>query len=105
MSVISSNHILCQFWLTSSVSFETFAKVTALERRDLSYNNKRTVDINILTELQKCPRFNHKINRYIVTVAAASVAVSKSGNIERSSGETTPKCDTLSKAWHIDCLV
>ena len=36
-----------------SVSVETFAKVSALERLALSYNNMRSVDINILKALPK----------------------------------------------------
>jgi len=36
-----------------SVSVETFANVSALEQLDLSYNNLRTVDINIMRALPK----------------------------------------------------
>ena len=49
------------FWVTyrsntlqyKLVSVEIFAGVSALELLDLSYNNLRTVDINILTALPK----------------------------------------------------
>jgi len=39
----------------SSVSFETFAKVSALEWLDLSYNYLRSVDIDIVKVLPNCP--------------------------------------------------
>ena len=52
-----------------SVSVETFANLSALERIELNYNNQRSVDINILIALVKCPQFSPKKSLYIVTVS------------------------------------
>ena len=48
-----------------SVSVETFANVTALERLDLSYNYLRSVDINLLKVLPKLSHLNLKRNEII----------------------------------------
>jgi len=51
------SHFLIELWLSrcniSSLSPETFANVSALERLELGDNNLRTVDINILRALPK----------------------------------------------------
>ena len=58
-----------------SVSVETFANVSALEWLGLSYNNLRTVDINILKALPKLSTIYLDGNRLQGESAAGSVAI------------------------------
>jgi hypothetical protein len=81
-----------------SVSVETFANVSALEFLDLSYNNLRSVDINILKVLPKLSALYLYGNRLQCDCQLQEVwRRCQYHNIQTASGETAPQCDTPSE--------
>jgi tachykinin-like receptor len=92
---LSLSHLDISHCNVNSVSLETFANVSALEWLDLSYNNLRTVDINILRALPKlstlylygnplhCDCQLKEVWRWCVV-----------HNIETGDGRRAPECET-----------
>jgi hypothetical protein len=81
----------------SSVSVETFANVSALERLDLSYNNLRSVDIN-MTTLPKLSALYLHGNPLLCDCQLQKVwQWCQDHNIETAYKEIAPKCDTPSE--------
>jgi hypothetical protein len=82
----------------SSVSVETFANVTALERLDLRDNNLRSVDINILKALPKLSALYLSANPLQCDCQLQEVwRWCQDHNIQTASGETAPECETPSE--------
>jgi len=79
----------------SSLSVETFAKVSALKSLDLSYNNLRTVDINILRTLPKLSTMYLDGNPLQCDCQLQEVwRWCKDRNIQTVFWILVPKCDT-----------
>ena len=90
----------------SSLSAETFANVSALERLDLRYNNLRTVDINILRTLPKLSVLGLGGNPLHCDCQLQEVWwLCEDRNIKTRIVDSMPKCDTPSerngKPWWV----
>jgi len=82
----------------SSLSVETFANVSALERLDLSDNNLTTVDIDILRALAELSRLFLYGNPLQCDCQLQDVwRWCKDRNIRTGFGRWVPKCDTPSE--------
>ena len=82
----------------SSVSVETFANVSALEFLDLSYNNMRTVDINILKALPKLSKLYLDDNPLQCDCQLQEVwRLCQDHNMQTAYEKEVPKCDTPSE--------
>jgi len=82
----------------SSVSVETFANVSGLEWLDLSYNNLRSVDINILKTLPKLSAIYLYDNRLQCDCQLREVwRWCQDHNIHTAYKERAPECDTPSE--------
>jgi hypothetical protein len=81
-----------------SVSAETFAKVSALEKLDLSFNKLRSVDINILRALPKLSTFYLYPNPLHYDCQLQEVRRwCEDRNIENVYERMEPECDTPSE--------
>ena len=82
----------------SSVSGETFANVSALEWLDLSYNNLRSVDINMLTALPKLSAMYVYDNPLQCDCQLQEVwRWCQDHDIQSAYKEIAPECDTPSE--------
>jgi len=82
----------------NSLSVETFANVSALERLDLSYNNLRTVDINLLRALPKLSTLYLKGNPLQCDCQLQEVwRWCEDRNIRTADWIFVPECDTPSE--------
>jgi hypothetical protein len=80
------------------VSFETFANISALEWIDLSYNNLRSVDINILKMLPKLSALYLYDNRLQCDCQLQEVwRWCQDHNIHTAYKEKAPECDAPSE--------
>jgi len=87
----------------SSVSVVTFANVSSLEWLDLSYNNLRTVDINILRALPKLSTLYLYGNRLQCDCQLQEVwQWCEDRNIETTDLVIEPKCVTTSEVLGMD---
>jgi hypothetical protein len=95
----SLTHLDISFCNVSSVSTQTFAKVTALECLDLSENNLRNVDINILKAFPKLSTMNLDLNPLQCDCQLQEVwRWCQDHNIETESlRESVPECETPSE--------
>jgi Leucine-rich repeat (LRR) protein len=90
----------------SSMSAETFANVSALETIDLSYNNLRNVDINILKALPQLTALYLQGNPLQCDCQLQGVwQWCKDHNIQTAYKEKAPECDTPSEvegiSWEV----
>ena len=82
----------------SSVSVETFANVSALEWLDLSYNNLRSLDVNILRALPKLSAIYLHGNPLQCDCQLQEVwRWCQDNNIQSTSKKIAPECDTPSE--------
>ena len=93
------SHSLSQLLMSdcniSSLSVETFANVSALERLDLRYNNLTTVDINILKALPQLSTLYLQGNPLQCDCQLQEVwRWCEDRNIQTAIGVREPQCDT-----------
>ena len=106
INLLSLTFLGLSYCKVSSLSVETFANVSALEWLDLSYNKLKTVDINIIRAFPKLSALYLYGNRLQCDCQLQQVwRWCQDHDIESSSGETAPKCDTPSGVCHIYVLV
>jgi len=90
----------------SSVSVETFANIRALERLDLSYNNLRTVDINILKALPNLSELYLYGNPLQCDCQLQEVwRWCKNNHIQTANRGYVPKCETPSEVKEMRWVV
>jgi hypothetical protein len=99
----SLTHLDISFCNVSSVSTQTFANVTALEWHDLSGNNLKSVDINILKALPKLSTMNLDLNPLQCDCQLHEVwRWCQDHSIQTASlRESVPECDTPSEVYGI----
>ena len=93
-------------WNVSSVSNAAFANISALERLGLSYNNLRSVDINILKALRKLSAMYLYGNPLQCDCQLQEVwRWCQNHNIQTMFRGTAPKCDTPSEVRCLSWMV
>ena len=89
----SLTHLYTSYCDVSLMSVETFANVTALEWLDLSYNDIRNVDINILKALPKLSALYLHVNPLQCDCQLQEVwRWCQDHNIQTAYGEEAPEC-------------
>jgi hypothetical protein len=95
-------HLFISSCNISSVSVETFTNVSALELLDLSYNNVRTVDVNILTALPKLSKFYLYGNRLQCDCQLLEVLRwCEDHGIQTGSGECGTPSEVEGRRWGV----